>query len=108
MNDAGNVKRSLHVRVRTPMADPSQFLVALKAAIPVYEALGNARIRLLRNVDDPTAFVQIVEYQTDEALELNRQRLASDPMMRSYMQGWRMLTAGAVEIDVYEDVTDTV
>ena len=52
--------------------------------------------------------MQIVEYQTDEALELNRQRLASDPMMRSYMQGWRMLTAGAVEIDVYEDVTDTV
>ena len=73
-----------------------------------WESRHSSRIRLLRNVDDPTAFVQIVEYQTDEALELNRQRLASDPMMRSYMQGWRMLTAGAVEIDVYEDVTDTV
>ena len=108
MSDTANVKRSLHVRVRTPMADPSQFLAALKAAIPVYEALGNARIRLLRNVDDPAAFVQIVEYRADEVLELNRQRLASDPTMRSYMQGWRMLTAGAVEIDVYEDITDGV
>ena len=108
VEDAPTVKRSLHVRVRTPLSDPTQFLAAVKAAIPMYEAMTDSKIRLLRNVDDPSAFIQIIEYRTNHALELNRHRLASDPTMRSYLQGWRLLTAGALEIDVYEDVTEAI
>jgi hypothetical protein len=95
----------MHVRMKTPGADATQLLSLIKMAIPFYEAFGGARIRLLRNVDDVSQFVQVVEYEMDEALELNRQKIAGDPMMRSYLQAWRTLLQAPVEIDVYEDVT---
>lgn len=104
--DGSMVRRTLYLRLRSPAADPSQLLSLLKAAIPFYEALGGGRVRLLRNVDDPMQFMQVVEYETPPAFELNRQRIASDPAMQAYLQTWRMLLAGAVEIDVYEDVTE--
>jgi hypothetical protein len=40
-------------------------------------------------------------------MEFNRQKLASDPMARNILQGWRMLFPGGVEMDVYEDVTES-
>jgi hypothetical protein len=61
---------------------------------------------LLRNVDDQTQFLQVIEYETDQAFELNRHKLASDPLVQKYLQGWRALFPGTVEVDVYEDLTD--
>jgi len=95
----------MHVRIKTPGMDASQLMALAKAAIPFYEAFGGARIRLLRNVDDPSQFMQVVEYETDAGLELNRQKIASDPMMRTYLESWRMVLRAAPEIDVYEDMT---
>jgi hypothetical protein len=46
----------------------------------------------------------VVDYETDEAVELNRQRLASDPRLQTFIQAWRSILPGAVEIDVYEEV----
>jgi hypothetical protein len=93
------------VRIKTPGVDASQLIALAKTAIPLYQAFGGARIRLLRNVDDPSQFMQVVEYELDETIELNRQKIASDPMMRNYLQTWRTLLQAPVEIDVYEDVT---
>jgi len=78
----------------------------MKNALPLYKAFGEAKIRLLRNADDQTQFVQVIEYETDQAVELNRQKLASEPIMQNYLQAWRTLFPGAMEIDVYEDITD--
>ncbi len=39
------------------------------------------------------------------ALELNRQKVSSDPMVRTFLQGWRMVLAGNAEMDVFQDVT---
>jgi hypothetical protein len=107
-NEVKTVRRILHFKLRTPAADTAQLLPFIKAAIPFYEAFGRTRIRLLHNVDDPTQFVQVVEYETDEAFEMNRQRIAGDPTMRAFLQTWRTLLSQAVEIDVYEDVTDAM
>jgi hypothetical protein len=107
-NEAKTVRRILHFKLRTPAADTAQLLPFIKAAIPFYEVFGRTRIRLLHNVDDPTQFVQVVEYETDEAFEMNRQRIAGDPTMRAFLQTWRTLLSQAVEIDVYEDVTDAM
>ena len=107
-SEANTVRRILHFKIRTPTVETKQLLPFMKAAIPFYEAFGRTRIRLLHNVDDPTQFLQVVEYETDEALEVNRQRIAGDPTMRAFLQTWRTLLAQAVEIDVYEDVTDAV
>src|ERR1700680_2819427 len=107
-NDTKTVRRILHFKIRTPTTETKQLLPFIKAAIPFYEAFGRTRIRLLHNVDDPTQFVQVVEYEAEEAFEMNRQRIASDPTLRTFLQTWRTLLAQAVEIDVYEDVTDAI
>jgi hypothetical protein len=64
-----------------------------------------SNFRLLQNVDDPAQFVIEIDYAADAALELNRQKVASDPMLRTFLQGWKQMLAGNAEMDVYEDVT---
>jgi hypothetical protein len=98
------VKRILHMRVRT-LGEPRQMLALMQGATPFYRALGAARFRYLQNVDDPAQFLIEVEYEADAALELNRQKVASDPMMRTFLQGWRQMLAGSADVDVYQDVT---
>ena len=106
-NDSPKAKRILHVKVKTPSADATTLLTTMmKNALPLYKAFGEMQVRLLRNADDHTQFVQVIEYETDEAVEFNRQKLASEPIMQNYLQAWRTLFPGAMEIDVYEDVTD--
>jgi hypothetical protein len=36
-------------------------------------------------------------------MEMNRQRIASDPRVQAYLQTWRTLLPGSVEIDVYKE-----
>jgi len=106
-DDTPKAKRILHVKVKTPSADATSLLMTMmKNALPLYKAFGEAHVRLLRNADDQTQFVQVIEYQTDQAIEFNRQKLASEPMMQNYLQAWRTLFPGAMEIDVYEDITE--
>ena len=101
------VRRILQLRMRSPTPDTAQLLSFVKAAIPFYQAFGNTRVRLLRNVDDPAQFIQEIEYDMEATFELNRQKVASDPMIQGTLRTWRSIFPGAVEIDVYEDVTDS-
>jgi hypothetical protein len=100
----GDVERILHFKFRMPNADTGQLTALIQSAMPFYQASG-ARTRLLRNVDDPTQFIQVLEYKVPEMLETNRQAIASDPMIQGYLRAWRALVPGGVEVDVYEDVT---
>jgi hypothetical protein len=75
----------------------------VRAATPFYEAFGGQRARLLQNVDDPARFIHEIEYDTHEMMEMNRQRIASDPRVQAYLQTWRTLLPGSVEIDVYKE-----
>lgn len=107
-NDPAKTNRILHIKIKTPSADATTLLTTMmKNALPLYKAFGDAQVRLLRNADDKTQFLQVIEYQTDRTFELNRQKLASDPMVHNYVQACRTLFPGAVEIDVYEDVTES-
>ena len=101
----GGLKRTVQIRFRMPAGPSDQLLSMMRAGIPFLEGFGKARVRILRNVDDPTLFVQVIEYEIAEAIELNRQSVASDPMVQGYLQGWRSLLMGALEVDVYQDVT---
>lgn len=98
------VRRTLKFKFTLPSADASHLLTLLKAARPFHEAFGGKRFRLLQNVDDPARFVQEIEYETHETIELNRQRFASNPWVQSTLQSWRIMLGGAVEIDVYREV----
>jgi hypothetical protein len=59
---------------------------------------------LLQNADDPTKYVQEIEYDAQEDWELNRQRIAGNPTMQAYLQTWRTMFPGALEIDVFQEV----
>jgi len=105
-NDGSStVRRTLQFKFTLPAMDPSQLVPMMRAAWPFVEAMGGRRMRLLQNVDDPARFVQEIEYETHEAIELNRQRLASDWRVQAYLQGWRSMLGTSVEIDVYQEVS---
>ena len=97
------VRRTVQVKFTLPATNSSHVASVLKAAAPFYEAFGGRRVRLLQNVDDPARFIHEIEYDTHEVIELNRQRVASDPRVQAYLQTWRSLLPGSVEIDVYQD-----
>jgi len=97
------VRRTVQFKFTLPAADSAQLASLVRAAAPFYQAFGGHRLRLLQNVDDPARFIHEVEYETHEIIELNRQRVASDPRVQAYLQTWRALLPGAIEIDVYRD-----
>jgi hypothetical protein len=98
------VRRTVQFKFTLPAANTSHFASMLKSAAPFYEAFGGRRVRLLQNVDDPSRFVHEIEYETHEFIELNRQRVASDARVQAYLQTWRSMFPGSVEIDVYQEV----
>src|SRR5579863_6596971 len=98
------VRRTLQLRFTLPAGDSSQLVAMIKAATPFYQMFGKAEVKLLQNVDDPAKFVQIITYEAHEDWELSRQRMASDPRMQVYLQTWRTMFPGALEIDVFQEV----
>ena len=103
-NQEPTVRRTLQFRFTLPVADSTQLVAMIKAATPFYQIFGNAEVRLLQNVDDPTKFVQEIEYDAREDWEQSRQRIASDPRVQVYFQTWRSMFPGALEMDVYQVV----
>jgi hypothetical protein len=97
------VRRTLQFKFTLPAADSAQLASFVKSAAPFYQAFGGGRIRLLQNVDDPARFIHEIEYETHEVIELNRQRVAGDPRVQAYLQTWRALLPGSIEIDVYRE-----
>lgn len=99
------IKRILQIRMRA-IGDPAQMLALVRSAAPFYRTLGASSFRLLQNVDDPAQLIVEIEYESDAALELNRHKVASDPLVRTFLQGWRAALAGAADMDVYQDVSE--
>jgi hypothetical protein len=102
--EAAKVRRTLQLRFTLPTGDSGRLAAMIKAAAPFYQMFGKAEVRLLQNVDDPAKYVQIIDYTADEDWELSRQRIASDPRMQAYLQTWRSMFPGALEIDVFQEV----
>jgi hypothetical protein len=98
------VRRTLHLRFTMPSADTSQLLSFVNASKPFYEMFGGTEVRLIQNVDDPGKFIQVIEYETPESIELNRARIAGDMRLQTYLQAWRTMLPGGIEIDVFKDV----
>jgi hypothetical protein len=103
--DDETLQRVLQLKFRV-QGDSAQILALMQSATPFYQALGGRRFRFLRNVDDPAQLLVEIEYEAHAGLELNRQKVASDPMVRTFLQGWRTMLAGSAEFDVFEDVTN--
>jgi hypothetical protein len=100
--DEAKIRRTLHFKFTLPGAS-EQMVAMIKTAAPIYQMFGDARVRLLQNVDDPNRFLQEIEYDAPQTVELNRQQIASDPRVQGYLQTWRMMFPGTIDIDVYKD-----
>jgi hypothetical protein len=103
-NEDAKVRRTLHLRFTLPTAEPGHLIAMIKAAAPFYQMLGNAQVRLLQNVDDPARLIQEIEYEAHEDWELSRQKIAGDARMQVFLQTWRTMFPGALEIDVFQEV----
>ncbi len=103
-NNAPTVRRTLQFKFTLPNADPKHLLSMVKAGGAFIEAFGGRKVRLLQNVDDPSRYVHEIEYETAEALETNRQRIASDPRFQAYLMSWRAVLGGNIEMDVYQEL----
>ncbi len=99
-----DVKRVLQIRMRA-LGDPAQVITLIRSAAPFYRTIGGTGFRVLQNVDEPAQLVIEIEYEAAAALELSRHKLASDPMVRTFLQGWRTILAGSDDMEVYQDVT---
>ena len=99
-----HLKRVLQIRMRA-LGEPAQVLSLIRSAAPFYRTMGGTGFRVLQNVDDPAQILIEIEYAAHAALELNRHKVASDPMVRTFLQGWHTLLTGRAALDVYEDVT---
>ena len=99
----GKIRRTLHFKFTLAGAS-EQVIAMLKSTAPFYQVFGDARVRLLQNVDDPARFIQVIDYDAPEAMEANRQQIAGDPRVQAMLQGWRAMFPGAIEVDVYKEV----
>ena len=100
-NGETKIRRILHFKFTLTGAS-DQVVAMIKSAAPLYQMFGDAKVRLLQNVDDPGRFLQEIEYDAPESLETNRQQIASDPRVQAYIMGWKTMFPGAIEIDVYQ------
>ena len=96
--------RTLQLKFTLPTADPTQLLAFIKAAAPYYELFGGRQVRLLQNVDNPAEFIQLLDYEVSESFETSRQQIASDPSLQAFLQGWRQMFRGSVEVDVFREM----
>ena len=104
-DSANKVRRTLLLKFTAPSADPKQLQAMVQAGKPFYEFFGCKEVRLLQNVDDPARFTQIIEYETDAGVEINRQQLASDPRWQASLMMWRSVVSGSVDVEVYRDTS---
>jgi hypothetical protein len=105
MADGGKtrMRRVLQLKFTLPTADPAALPASHNAARPYYELFGGHRMRLLQNVDRPTQFVQILDYEIDAALETSRHQVAGDPRLQLLLQSWRTMFP-SMEVDVFREV----
>ena len=104
-DEAAKVRRTLLLRLKAPTPDAAKVLGSMmRNTAAMYNAFGDAKVRLLRNADDQTQFLQIVEFHSDEAVERSRQKMASDPAIQNFLLAWRSMFPGAADAEVYEDV----
>jgi len=105
MAEDKTVRRFLHFRFSLPTADSAQLFAMMRKATPYTTIFGEMHVRFLQNADDPSKIIQIVEYDAPLSLEANRQTIASDPRVQTYLQMWRAMVPN-VQVDVYREIEE--
>ncbi len=65
-------------------------------------------MRLLEDPTDLMRFIEVVEYDSDEAKTRGEQAVESDPEMQQYLKRWRELLAEPPVVEFWTEVTASV
>ncbi len=95
----------LHLKCRVDPARRADFIAFLRDAIPFYESPGGIRVRVLQEVHDEHRFIEVVEYRDETVYQQDQVRVASDPIMKSYLERWRQLHTGTPVVEEYRYIS---
>jgi hypothetical protein len=77
----------------------------LRRATPFYQSISGVNVRLLRSLDRPGRFTEIIEYATDEAFQADKVRISDDQRMQGFLAEWRELLVEPPEVEHFVDIT---
>jgi quinol monooxygenase YgiN len=77
----------------------------LRQAVPFYQSLRGVNVRLLRSLDRPGRFVEIIEYADEEAFLADKNRVSHDEQMQSFLAQWRELLTEPAAVEHFADIT---
>ena len=81
-DQSAKVRRTLLLRLKAPTADAAKMLGSMmQNTAAMYKSFGDAKVRLLRNSDDQTQFLQIIEFQASTINEFLAVRQFLSPAM---------------------------
>jgi len=95
----------LHLCIEVQNTRRKELLEFLREARSFYEEIPGATVRLLQNRDNPKNFIEVIEYATMEAYELDQARVNTNAKMQAYLSRWRSLLNGPVRMEIYDDLT---
>jgi len=95
----------IHLVGRVAPGRWNDLVAFLERAIPFYERPGGIKVRLFRDQHDPDAFIEVIEYGSEQAYTADQRRVDTDPEMIARLGEWRGLLAADVEVRTYRDVT---
>lgn len=98
---------SLHLSIRSSQQKRNLLMDFLAEAIPFYESTGDLKVRVLQDTSDSDAFIEVIEYDSQEGFERDNKRTESDPEMQQYLSRWRSLI-DQLDVKVYRDITSHV
>ena len=94
---------SLHLRIKVKEGKREALFAFLREAIPFYDRRGDSRTRLLADPHDDHRFIELIEYDTQEAYERGEWEVEHDPEMQAYLKRWRELLAEPPVVEVWRE-----
>lgn len=85
-----------------------ELAVYLSKAVPFYRSVAGVNVRLLRSLDRPGRFVEIIEYATDEAFRADQARVANDQQMQDLLAEWRGLLVEPPQVEHFVEITPEI
>jgi len=95
----------LHLKCRVDPARRADFMAFLREAVPFYESPGGISVRVLQEVHDEHRFIEVVEYRDEAVYQQDQVRVASDPIMKSYLERWRQLLMESPVVEEYRHIS---
>ena len=77
----------------------------LRQAVPFYQSLSGVNVRLLRSLDRPGRFAEIIKYASNEAFHADKVRVAEDKRIQSLLAQWRDLLTEPPEVEHIANIT---